>query len=68
MRAHGTHPTRESKPDARRSVQLNHPHLAGLTIKEKCKQTARKPNKGRLKKVSDGLSIYSKMHEKLIQK
>jgi hypothetical protein len=31
-------------------VQLNHPHLAGLTIKEKCKQTARKPNKGRLKK------------------
>ena len=52
MRAHGTHPTRESKPAARRSVQLNHPHLAGLTIKEKCKQTARKPNKGRLKKVS----------------
>jgi hypothetical protein len=49
-------------------VQLNHPHLAGLTIKEKCKQTARKPNKGRLKKVSDGLSIYSKMHEKLTQK
>ena len=52
VRAHGTHPTRESKPAARRSVQLNHPHLAGLTIKEKCKQTARKPNKGRLKKVS----------------